>query len=95
LEQVSQKEAEDAEAEKRCRVLGPTLLYIFANPGDLVREHFKPSQNRMQEGALSLKDLGHKRAQGLRADEDQREEDGDLQNSKTSHIHLLELLRTQ
>ena len=74
LDQVSQQETEDAEAQQRGRVLGPALLDLFLHADHLVGEHFEPPQNRMHEGALSFEHAGHEGAQRLRADEDQPQE---------------------
>jgi hypothetical protein len=52
----------------------------------------------MQKCAPALEHIGHEGAQGLHAHQDQTEEQGDLQNSDTSHdfpLRRLELLGTK
>ena len=65
LQQVGQQEAEDTEAQQRRSVVRPTLFDVFLDSGELVGEHLEPSQNRMQEGALTFEYLRHVGAERL------------------------------
>ena len=54
------------------------LFDILANARYLICQDFQPAQRRMQKRALALEHPGHVPAKGLRADQNQSEEDGDL-----------------
>jgi hypothetical protein len=54
------------------------LLDVFAHARCLVRQYFEPPQDGVQECALPFEYTRHERAQGLRADQNQGEVNGNL-----------------
>ena len=85
LDDVGEQQRDGAEEQHRDGVLGPAHLLVGVDAGEAIEEALAGDEDGIEQGRAALEDARHVAAHGLREEQDEREEEGNLQPAVERH----------